>query len=455
MGLAKHAGKVGVVPATLMVAGNIMGSGVFMLPANLAATGGIAIFGWMVTITGAICLAMVYAKMAAIDDSPGGSYAYARRNFGSFVGYQTNLLYWLAGWIGNVALAVVGVGYLSYFVPALNQPWVLAIACLAMIWLFTFINILGPNLTAKVQSVTTILALVAIVGVAILGWLKFSGETYMAAWNVSGKGTFGAIQGVLNVTLWSFIGVETASVAAGVVDNPKKNVPIATIGGVLLAAVCYVLSCTAIMGAIPNEQLAKSAAPFADCAKLVFGEVGGAAVSICAALGCLGSLGGWILATAQTAKAAADDGLFPKSFSSVNKHGVPVKGLIIVGFLMTGTQLLTVSPSASKEFGVISSIAVLMTVVAYLYVASALIRFVNSGGNKWVTSIIIVITLAYCSWAILGSNAKQVAWLAVIIMLSAACYSLNRVRQGHDAPHEHEGKPAHAQPPSPEPCTKS
>ncbi|MDP0497952.1 MAG: amino acid permease, partial [Verrucomicrobiota bacterium JB024] len=320
---------------------------------------------------------------------------------------------------------------------------------------FTFINILGPNLTAKVQSYTTILALIAIVGVAILGWLKFSGETYMAAWNVSGKSTFGAIQGVLNVTLWSFIGVETASVAAGVVDNPKKNVPIATIGGVLLAAVCYVLSCTAIMGAIPNEQLAKSAEPFADCAKLVFGEVGGAAVSICAALGCLGSLGGWILATAQTAKAAADDGLFPKSFSAVNKHGVPVKGLIIVGFLMTGTQLLTVSPSASKEFGVISSIAVLMTVVAYLYVASALIRFVNSGGNKWVTSIIIVITLAYCSWAILGSNAKQVAWLAVIIMLSAACYSLNRVRQGHDAPHEHEGKPAHAQPPSPEPCTKS
>ena len=67
-------------------------------------------------------------------------------------------------------------------------------------------------------------------------------------WNVSGLGTFGAIQSTLNVTLWSFIGVESASVAAGVVKNPKRNVPIATIGGVLIAAVCYVLSTTAIMG---------------------------------------------------------------------------------------------------------------------------------------------------------------------------------------------------------------
>ncbi|MGE9292073.1 MAG: arginine/agmatine antiporter [Puniceicoccales bacterium] len=451
MGLAKHAGKVGVVPATLMVAGNIMGSGVFMLPANLAATGGIAIYGWLVTITGAVCLALVYAKMSAIDDSPGGSYAYARRSFGPFVGYQTNLLYWLGSWIGNVALAVVGVGYLSYFIPALNAPWVLAIACLAMIWLFTFINILGPRLTAHVQSVATILALVAIVGVAILGWFKFSGETYMAAWNVSGKGDFAAIQGVLNVTLWSFIGVETAAVAAGVVDNPKKNVPIATIGGVVLAAVTYVLSCTAIMGAIPNEQLVKSAAPFADCAKLVFGEIGGAAVSICAAVGCLGSLGGWILATAQTAKAAADDGLFPKIFGHQNKHGVPVKGLLIVAVLMTATQLLTVSPSASKEFGVISSIAVLMTVVAYLYVASALIRFIGSERRKWLTGTIIFITLAYCSWAMIGSNAKQVAWLAVCIMISAACYSFNRLRRDDEPPHEHEGKPEHALPPAAEP----
>jgi len=428
----KSSKKVGVIAATLMVAGNIMGSGVFMLPANLAATGGIAIYGWVVTITGAICLALVYARMASIDDSPGGSYAYARRAFGPFIGYQTNLLYWLAGWIGNVALAVVGVGYLSFFLPILKNPAVLAGACIAMIWLFTFINIIGPKLTTNVQSVTTILALVAIVGVAIVGWFKFNPATYMAAWNVSGKDTFGAIQGVLNVTLWSFIGVETASVAAGVVDNPKKNVPIATVGGVLLAAVTYVLSCTAIMGAIPNEALQKSSAPFADCAALVLGPTGGAIVSFCAAAGCLGSLGGWVLATAQTAKAASDGGLFPRIFGEGNKEGVPVKGLIITGFLMTGAQLLTISPTASKEFGVISSIAVLMTLVAYIYVAAALIWIAKKIGFG--TGLIVGITTVYCLWAVLGSDPKQVIWLAIALLLSAALYAINQVTHKTPAP---------------------
>ncbi|MEI6805945.1 MAG: amino acid permease, partial [Myxococcaceae bacterium] len=224
----KH--KVGVVAATLMVAGNIMGSGVFMLPADLAATGGIAIYGWIVTIIGAICLSLVYAKMSSVDESAGGSYAYARKAFGPFIGYQTNLFYWLGNWIGNVALTVVGVGYLSFFFPLLKHPLASGIACIGMIWLFTYINILGPKVTARVQSVTTIMALAAIISVAIFGWFRFNPSIYMDSWNVKHLDDFSAIQSVLNVTLWSFIGVETASVAASVVDNPKKNVPIATVG---------------------------------------------------------------------------------------------------------------------------------------------------------------------------------------------------------------------------------
>ncbi|SPW42679.1 arginine/agmatine antiporter [Escherichia coli] len=179
-------------------------------------------------------------------------------------------------------------------------------------------------------------------------------KTYMAAWNVSGLGTFGAIQSTLNVTLWSFIGVESASVAAGVVKNPKRNVPIATIGGVLIAAVCYVLSTTAIMGMIPNAALAR----FCFAIRLMphgwrWVTPPGPLFSFCAAAGCLGSLGGWTLLAGQTAKAAADDGLFPPIFARVNKAGTPVAGLIIVGILMTIFQLSSISPNATKEFGLV------------------------------------------------------------------------------------------------------
>lgn len=424
--MSNEGNKVGVVPATLMVAGNIMGSGVFMLPANLAATGGIAIFGWLVTITGAVALSLVYAKMSSIDPAAGGSYAFARKAFGPFAGYQVNMLYWLSAWVGNIAIVVVGVGYLSFFVPALKSPVALTIVGVAVLWLFVCVNILGPTVMTKVQSVTTILALVPIVGVAIAGWFWFKPGLYMAAWNVSGHDAVSAVQSTLNVTLWSFIGVETAAVSAAVVENPKKNVPIATVGGVLIAAVSYVLSTTAIMGIIPNKALQASASPFGDAARIMLGESGGAIVALCAALGCLGSLGGWILVTAQTAKAAADDQLFAPIFGRVNSKGVPVAGLIIVGILMTVVQLTSISPNASKQFGAISSVSVIFTLVPYIYTCAALLVLGHGhlGSSKGKYAAIMCVAFVYSLWAIVGSDPGQVLWSFIVVLATTALYAL-------------------------------
>lgn len=429
--MSNESQKVGLIPVMLMVAGNIMGSGVFLLPANLATEGGIAIFGWLVTIIGALSLSLVYAKMSSLDDSPGGSYAYARRAFGPFLGYQTNVLYWLACWIGNVAMVVIGVGYLSYFFPCLNQPLALTVTCIAILWLFVGLNVVGPKMITRVQAVATILALVPIVAVAVFGWFWFNSATYMEAWNVSGKGTFGAIQSTLSITLWSFIGVESASVAAAVVKNPKRNVPIATVGGVLLAAVCYVLSSTAIMGMIPNAALKLSASPFGDAARMALGPTAGAIVSLCAAAGCLGSLGGWTLLAGQTAKAAADDGLFPSIFAKVNKEQTPVYGLIIIGVLMTLFQLCSISPDATQQFAVVSSVSVIFTLVPYLYTVAALLLVGHGHLGKQRTLYVFVTLIAfiYCIWAVIGSGTKEVMWSFVAIMVTTAMYTMNYNRR--------------------------
>ncbi|MDY4884866.1 MAG: amino acid permease, partial [Alphaproteobacteria bacterium] len=175
--------KIGLLPATLMVAGNMMGSGVFMLPANLAAIGSIAIFGWLITIVGAVALALVFSKLTQIYPASGGPYAYAKKAFGSYMGYQTNLVYWLANVVGNVGLAVAGLGYLTTFFPTLKDPMVMAMAQIAVVWFFTYANILGPNVVGKIQSMTTTVALIPIVGMAVLGWFWFSADTYMGGWN--------------------------------------------------------------------------------------------------------------------------------------------------------------------------------------------------------------------------------------------------------------------------------
>lgn len=440
--MVSESNKIGLLPAILMVAGNMMGSGVFMLPANLAGIGSIAIIGWLITVVGAIALGLVFAKLTEVTTAAGGPYAYARKAFGDYMGYQTNLVYWLANVIGNVGLAVAGLGYLTPFFPALRDPLVMALAQIAVIWFFTYANILGPRVVGRMQGITTTVALFPIVGVALLGWFWFNPETYMEGWNVSGESSLTAVGMTLNFTLWAFIGVESASVSTAVVKNPAKNVPIATVVGVLLAAVCYVLSSSAIMGIIPNKELVSSSAPFSQAVSIALGSTAGKIVALCAAVGCLGSLAGWTLLVGQTAQAAAKDGLFAGIFARVNRRGVPSAGLAIVAGIMTLQVLATMSPTASEQFGKIASIAVIMTLLPYIY-SSVAIKILGrekmSNREGLFYTIVGLIAAVYSLSAMIGSNSEQTRWALIFVISTIIFYelSVNRkieIRETHVKP---------------------
>lgn len=440
--MVSESNKIGLLPAILMVAGNMMGSGVFMLPANLAGIGSIAIIGWLITVVGAIALGLVFAKLTEVTTAAGGPYAYARKAFGDYMGYQTNLVYWLANVIGNVGLAVAGLGYLTPFFPALRDPLVMALAQIAVIWFFTYANILGPRVVGRMQGITTTVALFPIVGVALLGWFWFNPETYMEGWNVSGESSLTAVGMTLNFTLWAFIGIESASVSTAVVKNPAKNVPIATVVGVLLAAVCYVLSSSAIMGIIPNKELVSSSAPFSQAVSIALGSTAGKIVALCAAVGCLGSLAGWTLLVGQTAQAAAKDGLFAGIFARVNRRGVPSAGLAIVAGIMTLQVLATMSPTASEQFGKIASIAVIMTLLPYIY-SSVAIKILGrekmSDREGLFYTIVGLIAAVYSLSAMIGSNSEQTRWALIFVISTIIFYelSVNRkieIRETHVKP---------------------
>ena len=440
--MVSESNKIGLLPAILMVAGNMMGSGVFMLPANLAGIGSIAIIGWLITVVGAIALGLVFAKLTEVTTAAGGPYAYARKAFGDYMGYQTNLVYWLANVIGNVGLAVAGLVYLTPFFPELRDPLVMALAQIAVIWFFTYANILGPRVVGRMQGITTTVALFPIVGVALLGWFWFNPETYMEGWNVSGESSLTAVGMTLNFTLWAFIGVESASVSTAVVKNPAKNVPIATVVGVLLAAVCYVLSSSAIMGIIPNKELVSSSAPFSQAVSIALGSTAGKIVALCAAVGCLGSLAGWTLLVGQTAQAAAKDGLFAGIFARVNRRGVPSAGLAIVAGIMTLQVLATMSPTASEQFGKIASIAVIMTLLPYIY-SSVAIKILGrekmSDREGLFYTIVGLIAAVYSLSAMIGSNSEQTRWALIFVISTIIFYelSVNRkieIRETHVKP---------------------
>ena len=416
--------QIGLIAAVFLVVGNMLGSGVFMLPALLAQVGGISLIAWIVAMCGVLALALVFAKLANILPHGAGPYAYVRAAFGNFLGYQTNFVYILASWIANVSMLSVIMGYLQNIFPVLlNQTYSASLQIMFII-LFTCLNIRGAKVVSILQSSALLLAIIPIVSMATIGWFWFDINTFTAAWNVSHQSAFVAINSSFNNIMWAFIGIESACVIAAVVKNPKRNIPLATVGGVIVATLLYVSTCTVIMGIVPNAELVKSSAPFAAALSHVFGHDAGVIVSICAIANCLGALAGWTLVIGQMSKAAADDGLFPKIFSKTNAKGVPAIGLCILAVIMVLVVLVTISPTANQQFSKIITMSVLLYLIPYIYSGFAVIVL---GRKKIPTfeyavyTILGIIASVFCLWSIAGSD-PMYTLLAFIVVLSSTFF---------------------------------
>ena len=418
--------KMSLTQATMLVAGNMIGTGVFLLPVNLAHVGGIAIFGWIIATIGVAALGLTFAKLGELNPQEGGPYAYARDFLGPYAGFQTNYVYWFGNWIGNIAIAVAAIGYLAELIPAITQPPMSVIATAILIWLLTFANILGPRVVGALETWTMALALIPILAIALLGWIWFDPDIFMAGWNVSEDSNAQAISRAASMALWAYMGIESAAVSAGVIENPKRNIPLATLIGLSLAAVVYVLSSSVIMGILPNEELRTSHAPFAEAARLAIGTTGAVIISVCAVLKSVGSLGGWMLLVGQSAKAAADDGMFPKVFGRLNQNGVPGHGLIIVAVLMTIVLFATMSPTIADQFSHIVDLAVVLVIVPYVYSAVAVVKVVHDHklpARVFVTyKYIAIVAVIYCLWVIIGGEPRTVVHAMVALLISVPLY---------------------------------
>jgi len=431
-GSAPVARKMGLLMATMLVAGNMIGTGVFLLPANLATVGSISSFGWLIATAGAVALGLVFARLGQLDPEPGGPYAYARRGFGNYVGFVSNYGYWFGNWIGNVAIALVVTGYLSHLWPWLDDLYPRIGFTLLLIWALTLANARGARWVGSLETGTVMFALVPILGIAIAGWWWFDPALFHKGWNVSGLSDSQAISRSASIALWAFMGVESAAVSADVIENPKRNIPLATLMGLALSAVVYISCSLVIMGIVPMEQLRDSSAPFADVAKIMVGNWGVVLISLCAIFKSLGALGGWMLLVGQSAKAAAEDGLFPKVFCRVNRHGMPGAGLVIAAILMSILLLVTASPTLASQFDQLTNIAVLLTICPYLFSAGALAASTlernESGKLRLMSMITAGVAVAYCLYALLGANPQLLAYATVGMLLSAAVYPFFRHR---------------------------
>jgi APA family basic amino acid/polyamine antiporter len=434
--------QMGLWMATALVIGNMIGSGIFLLPASLAAAAGpVSIFAWVFTGVGAMLLALVFARLGRTFPHSGGPYTFARRAFGDFIGFQTAWGYWIAAWAGNAAITVAFVGYLAVFWPALATNNLLAaIVGIGVIWFLTGVNSLGVRQGAQVQLVTTILKFVPllIIGVVGLFFVKSSNFTPFAP-----HGTWSAISAAAPLTLWAFIGLESATVAGDEVKDPERNIPRSTIYGTLAATLVYILVTISIMGVIPTGTLAGSTSPFADAAGIMFGGAWTKVFALVAMVATFGALNGWILLQGRVPLAAAEDGLFPAAFAKVHgKSRTPVFGLVVSSILLTGLMLMNYTKGLVDAFTFVLLLATLTTLVPYAYSAAAQVHLYFTEPELFERrlfvrdTIIATAAFAYSVWAITGSGKDVIAKGFVLLLAGIPVYVVMKGLQRRQATRE-------------------
>ena len=416
-------------PATALVTGTIIGAGIFTQPSWLAQYGPISILGFAITAFGSLMLALVFSSLARRTPDVGGPYAFSRQGFGDFVGFQSAWTYWIGAWVGVGAIASSLVVYLGVLIPAVVENRLLStVVAVGAIALLTFLNTQGVVTGGLVSLILTILKVVPLLLIGTLGFLAFDASN-LGPFNASGLPPLEVLTAVMAYTLFSFIGVEAATIPAGDVHEPDKTIPRATMIGTIAAAAVYLLSTTAVFGAVEQSELANSDAAFSVAAANMFGDWASDAVAVVAVISCLGAMNGLLLLSGQIPMAAEFDGLAPKVFGKLNMRHAPGTGLIISGLLAAGILALSFGGGglgdAVAQLVLVSAVA---TMVSYAFSAGAEIKWLALDRGKVPVShiarkmAIAVLALVFTILAFYGGGVQEIYWLWMLIVLGVPLY---------------------------------
>lgn len=418
--------KIGVVQLTILTMVNMMGSGIIMLPTKLAEIGTISIVSWLVTAVGSTALAYAFAQCGMFSKKSGGMGGYAEYSFGKAGNFMANYTYGVSLVIANTAIAISAVGYGSELLGVTLSPISIALWTIFTLWLATILNFGGARITGNISSFTIWGVIIPVVGICLIGWFWFSGEMYVSSWNPHNVPTFEAIGVSISMTLWAFLGLESACANTDVVENPEKNVPIAVLGGTLGAAVIYIVSTNVIAGIVPNLELANSTAPFGLAFAHMFEETAGKVVMGLMVMSCFGSLLGWQFTIAQVFKSSAEEGYFPAFFKKVTSKNAPIIGMITITSIQSLLSLMTVSPSLNKQFNVLVDLAVVTNVIPYLLSMAALmvlLKVEKVALNKAkVTTFVAFIGSLYSLYALYAAGEQAMLYGSIVTFVGWTLY---------------------------------
>lgn len=402
-----------------LVVGNMIGSGIYLLPATLAPLGWNQFAGWGISIVGALALALVFSRLSAKLPLPGGPYAYANAAFGPLAGFETAWSYWVMSWVGNAAIAVAVVSALALIFPALGSTSGLpAVLAVTMVWIVTLINIRGVRTAGRVQEVTVLLKLLpllALIGLAV--WLWLNGTPRAPDPHVAF--TSGQIATAAGLTFWGFLGLEAGTVPADKIDDPGRTMPRATLWGVALTGAIYVGISAAFALFMPAEVAAASPSPIADFLGRSFGSGVATAVALFAAISAFGTLNGWVLVQAEMPWAMARGGVFPRWFAAEGRHGTPVRSHLVSSTLLSVITLMNYQKGAGELFAFVASVSLAAGLMTYLISALAAWRLLPDDRP---VALAALVAAGFTVWAEWGLGVEAIVYGTMLVLAGLPVY---------------------------------
>ena len=407
----------------------MIGSGIFLLPSTLAALGGISFVGWACSTVGAFLIVLLFRGLSShFPNTVGGPYAYTRTVLGEFFGFLVGWGYWISVWCTNAAIAVAFVGYLSVFIPQIADNEILSIAFgVGALWLFSFLNFRDIVFVGRIQKLTTVLKilpllLIGFVGLFYVNWSLLDFE------NLSGETDFKAISQATTLTLFAYLGIESASITSHKIEKSEANVGRSGLIGFLLTAFIYILCSVVIFGLVNSAKLSQSTAPFADASATFLGGYAEQFVALVALIATLGALNGWILIQGQIAYALAKDGLFPAFFKKRNTAEVPYLGIVVSSLLATFLLIAKFSGSLVDVFSFMMNLSTLSALTPYFLSAVSLFIFIRRGKQPSKgMQIVAVLSGLFCLWMIYGVGIETVSLGVVLLLIGIFMFLLKTI----------------------------
>ncbi|MGN6269684.1 MAG: APC family permease [Sphingomonas sp.] len=416
--------------ALALVVGGMIGSGIFLLPAQIAPFGATGIVAWFVAIGGALTLAWVLTRLTAAMPEATGVVAICAAALGPFAGALVGWSYWVGVWSANAIISLTAVRYLSVFVPALAAtPFVTAVSATILIWLLTLLNLRGARTAGRFQVATTALKLLPLVGVVVIlaGLVLAGGGQFQAAPHAGFQ--VGAVTPALTLVFYALVGFEAASVAAERVRDPGRTIVRATLVGLALTGLLYVIVCSGIVFALPEGVAAQAAAPIALFVETFWGRWAGLAVAGFAAIAAIGCLNGWVLVQGEVPLGMARAGLLPRWFGRTGARDVPTGVLLLASVLASVLVMSNATRSASGLLDFMLRLTAAATL--WLYIGACVSALLLG-----VARVAAVVGLLFGLWALWGSG-LEAGGLSLLLMLTAVpLYALSLRSRGAAEPAE-------------------